>query len=717
MHLIIATRVDPEIPLPRFRGRGAMLEIGADDLRFTLDEAAALLQGLQGTALSPEDVSALNERTEGWAVGLKMAALSLRGQKDIRGFLASFTGSQRYIMDYLIEEVLRRKTPEIRDFLMKTSILERLSGPLCDFITERKDGSDTILELEREHLFIVPLDESRQWCRYHHLFAELLRHQLKVTYGAKEVARLHQRASQWYQTNGSIDDTMYHALEAKDWEKAVNFFMENHMDYFTKGMWVTLLNWLQKMPEEVIYRDSRLSNVYGSVFYVLDQLDAATAVTNRMEKMAENNNVIHRGAIEDLRGWIAYSRGDFELSFELGEKALSLIPLNDSLWRASPSVLVGTIYMQRGLFKEAESLLSEGYRHSRQAGHDFLSPRIISRLAEISSMRGKLRLAAEQHRQAIELSGTLPGTALSYEFLSAIFYEWNQLEAAVTHIQRATERIRITGDHERLARENAMLAGYKLLLGDETGALKTLENACVMAHDNILPRVRAEHAVFHILMALRQDDLATALDWGRKFAEDAGTLAFYYNWVPIRLLIAEGKKPAALEKLQNLYQEALQRGAQSNLIVLRICQALAAPTQESALQFLVDALTMAEPEGYIRTFVDEGRLLAPLLRKALSEGIMPEYIAKLLAIIEAEERRRRATKGKGMLIASSPEFLSERELEVLRLVAEGFSNQQIADKLMVSLSTAKTHVHRLFKKLNARDRLQVVNRARELKLI
>ena len=198
MHLIIATRVDPELPLSRFRGRGTMLEIGADDLRFTLDETGALLQGLLGVTLSPEDIRALLERTEGWVVGLKMAALSLRGQQDVRSFLSTFTGSQRYVMDYLMEEVLKQQSEQVQDFLLKTSVLERLSGSLCDFVVEGGDSAEMLRELERKHLFIVPLDESRQWYRYHHLFADLLRHQLKVKSGAKEVSRLHQRAGQWY---------------------------------------------------------------------------------------------------------------------------------------------------------------------------------------------------------------------------------------------------------------------------------------------------------------------------------------------------------------------------------------------------------------------------------------------------------------------------------------------------------------------------------------
>ena len=511
---------------------------------------------------------------------------------------------------------------------------------------------------------------------------------------------------------------MHHALEAKDWEKALKVFGENSTNYMNKGMWVTLLNWLQRMPEAVIYNNTRLSHTYGVLFYMTDQLEGVASVANRMEQMHRKDDVIHQGAIACLRGLIAFSRGDYDLCLEFNKKALSLFPSDESLLRAHPSSIVGKIYwQQKGMLKEAEAMINEAYKLSQLVGQHFLSGRTLYALADISTLRGKLHLAARQHRQSIEQLGTSPATGISFEYLGAIFYEWNQIDTAIAHVQEAIRLMRITGDKERLAKGNAMLARYKLIKGDEVEAAKNMEIACAMAHDNIWASIRAEHAVFHILMAIRLDDLAAILEWGKKFAEDTGALPFYFNWVPIRLLIAEGKKPEALEKLQNLYQESFQRGAQSNLIHLRVCQTMAADNEESALKFLSEALTMAEPEGYIRTFVDEGRLLKPLLEKALSQGITPEYTRKLLSVIEAEERQRRATKGRGMPVPSTTEFLSERELEVLRLVTDGLSNQQIADRLVISLNTAKTHVHRLFGKLNAKDRLQVVTRAKQLKLI
>jgi LuxR family maltose regulon positive regulatory protein len=252
MHLVIATRADPSLPLAHYRGQGTMLEIGADDLRFSLDEAAALLKQLQDLELSNEDISTLNERTEGWVTGLKMVVLSMSGQKDISGFITAFTGSQRYVMDYLMEEVLQKQTVDIRDFLLKTSLLERLSGPLCDAVTERKGSQDILLNLERGHLFVVPLDVSRQWYRYEHLFADLLHHQLEVVSGARQVTELHQRASQWYEDNNFPDEAIQHALAAQDWDRASVLITEQGNKKRQSGEFVTLLNWLQQLPEEVI---------------------------------------------------------------------------------------------------------------------------------------------------------------------------------------------------------------------------------------------------------------------------------------------------------------------------------------------------------------------------------------------------------------------------------------------------------------------------------
>jgi len=442
------------------------------------------------------------------------------------------------------------------------------------------------------------------------------------------------------------------------------------------------------------------------------QLDAAESSVKILEKAAEGDESI-KGDVANLQALIAWRREDFTLAEELAQKALSLLPPDELEKRGSLIVVLGFIQTSRGNLEEAESLLTEGCDILRQVGDNQLLFTALSFLAMIVANKGKLRQAAEMYRQVIELAGASPAASVSHLLLSVALYEWNDLEAAENHVQHAIELARLLGYPERLARAHNQLANIRLARGDENGALEAMENADIVAQKlKALPSFQAEHAAAHILMALRQDNLATALEWGEKLARDLGSLTnWYYLHVPAYLLIAQGQKPVAAEKLQALYEKLVQSGNLIYIIRVRMYQAMAADTEESALEFLADALAIAEPEGGIRIFADEGKLLAPLLRKAITQGIMPEYAGKLLTIIEAEERRKRQKTTTGETL------LSERELEILKLLAADVSNQQIAERLTISLGTVKTHVHHILEKLNAKDRSQAVFYARELKLI
>ncbi len=717
MHLAIASRSDPPLPLARFRGKGTMLEIGADDLRFTLEDATSLLSEMKTPELSTEDVAALNERTEGWVVGLKMAALSMSGQKDIPGFITAFTGSQRYVMDYLMEEVLQKQSVEIRDFLMKTSVLERLSGPLCDAVAGREDSQDILLSLERSHLFIVPLDESRQWYRYEHLFADLLRHQLETISGVEDINELHRQASLWYEDNAFPDEAIHHALAAQDWESATRLIKEYGEKRRLSGEYVTFLNWTQQLPEKVLISQPELCLGHIGAMQMAGSLEAAESILKTLEKEVQGNNKL-MGRIANLQALLAGRRYDYPLSEELAKKALSLLSADDLEARASPNLYLGQTYLRRGNYKEAEPLLTEAYEAFQQTENYASASGALGALMWIIERKGQLHRAAEMEQQAVESAGQSPASAASHIGLSKLSYEWNDLEAAIYHIQRVIELGRLIGAMQLRVEIHDLHALYRLAQGDKEGFLKALEKADLEVRSiGDMPYIQAVHAAYRIQFALKQDDLVNAEKWGNKLAENVDALPFDFNHIPSRLLIAQGKISEAAEELQVIYYRAVQSEAQWIMIICRVCQVLAAETEESALDFLTDALTMAEPEGYIRTFVDEGKSLKPLLEKALSKGVTPEYIRKLLTIIEAEERqKRRMKKGEG---APSPyqELLSERELEVLRLMAEGLSNQQIADRLIISLSTTKNHVHNILEKLYVQGRTQAVTQARELELI
>jgi LuxR family maltose regulon positive regulatory protein len=333
IHLILASRADPPLPLPHFRGRGTLVELGADDLRFTDEEAAGLLQDILGARLPAEQIAALNAHTEGWVVGLKMAALSMRGQKDVQSFISGFTGSQRYVMDYLLEEVLKRQTEEVRDFLLKTSVLERMTAPLCDFLTGGRRGRDMLIELDRANLFLVPLDDTRQWYRYHHLFGELLRHQLAIAGKEEGVVRLHRRASTWYESAGLLDDSMRHSLKAHDFETSTRLIGSLADGMVGRGEWNTLFDWFQEIPEDVLRHHPAVYHEYANVLLTRGNLEAADPVLDYLDRATGAEQDL-QGQLAFLQSIVAYRRGHVRRMTELAQRALQQLPPDSLAARA-----------------------------------------------------------------------------------------------------------------------------------------------------------------------------------------------------------------------------------------------------------------------------------------------------------------------------------------------------------------------------------------------
>jgi LuxR family maltose regulon positive regulatory protein len=717
MNLVIATRADPPLPLAHFRGKGMMQEIRTDDLRFNPEDAASLMKELKTPELSPQDIASLNERTEGWAVGLKMAALSLMEQKDIPGFIKAFTGSQRYVMDYLLEEVLQKQTSEIRDFLLQTSVLERLSGPLCDVITGSQNSNDTLTKLEQGHLFIVPLDESRQWYRYEHLFSDLLRHQLKIVYGVEQIPILHHKARQWYEDHGFPDDATHHALAAKDWVTAIRLIYPRCEEFRNRGEWNYLLGWIQIIPEEILRTHHRLYCQYASFLSAIGKLDAAEAALSYLESAAVDDAVL-QSDVAFLLGNIACRRWDIERVEFLTKKSLSLLPPENILMRSRAKLQLAFIKLTKCLFDDAERLMTESYKMSIQAGDIWLASAALGQLGDIKHQYGELHRAVELYKKAIEVAGETQGAAWGASGLSKVLYEWNDLEIAAQNAKRAIEWYELGGNAEPAIPAYYIQSQICLVRGNKADIVALIEKMDQANHQPALaPQYYAYHAAYHMILSIRQQDLEAARKWNKKISEYSQMLLIEYQSVPARLLIAQDKKEEALNHLQKLYNKFIKIGAYGLLVGIRVYQALAAETEEAAVDFLTNALKIAEPEGHIRTFVDEGKLLKPLLEKALSRGTAPEYVRKLLTIIEAEERQKLKKKKGEETHSRYGSLLSGRELEVLKLMAEGLSNQQIADRLVISLSTAKNHVHNIIEKLNAKGRTQAIAQARELELM
>jgi LuxR family maltose regulon positive regulatory protein len=716
MHLVIATRKDPPLPLANFRGKGTMLEIRVDDLRFTVDETVGLFRELNIPALSAENINTLNAKSEGWIVGLKMAMLSMRGEKDIPGFISSFTGSQRYIIDYLIEEVLKKQPDEVQDFLLRTSVLERLSGPLCDTVTGRNDSLEKLANLERDNLFIVPLDESRQWYRYEHLFTDLLRHRLETKNGAEEVAELHRRASWWYEDNQFPEEAIRHALAAQDWEKAMKLIAYPFMGMPRWGT-VTTLNWLRSVPEEILRADTELYLNYSWALMLVGQHDAARTCLKYLDQIAEENKHL-QGKIAAERAYVARVSGDIAHVEEHARKALMLLPADDIEARSKISLVLGISLMNRSLYIEAEPPLTEAYKAFGRMGNRFNTIVPLSFLGSITMVKGKLHQAVKMYQQAIGIDKQNPATAYTHVCLSIIYYEWNDIEKSAFHLEQALEMNRLWGQPETLEGVYLYLARTRLAQGDIEGAAEALEKADRLLEEiDFYPIMRARVAAYHVMFALAQEDTESISEWVNKLAEHAAYVPPDVPSCATRLLLSRLEKDVRAKMLQGLYERFAQAGLNYAVIGMRLQQALDTPALDPALNFLAEALTLAKPEGCIRAFVDEGMPLGPLLKQAFSRGIEPEYAHRLVAIIEAEERQRQTRKREAIASSRKPRLLSERELEVLLLLADGLSNRKIADRLFISLSTAKTHIHNIMEKLEASSRTQAIARARELNLI
>ncbi len=719
MHLVISTREDPPLPLSRLRARGQMSEIRQADLRFSRQEAALFLNTTMGLGLTADDIAALEARTEGWIAGLQLAALSMRQADDIHDFVRAFTGSNRYILDYLTDEVIEQQPPSMREFLLQTSILERLSAPLCDAVTERQDSHNILRALEQGNLFLVPLDESRQWYRYHRLFAELLRHRLRTEASAPDARELHQRASRWYEAEGYSTDAVRHALAASDWEQAARLIREVSGPMLERGEVMTLLGWFRALPDEAVCARPGLCLTYSWVLILTGQLDTAESYLAHVEPTALSDAAL-LGGIVAAQAYIARTRGDHRRTIELSQQALKLLPQDDLSARSVVALNLGLAHWHHGHLAEAQEALEQASHVALQCGNHHVRLMALGLLGPIQAAQGKLHQAAVLCRQAIQLGKQSPAIALTHVEFSALLYVWNDLEAVADHLRQAIELSQRSGNLELQTGGYRMLARLKQAQGDASGALVSLQEAHLLArsHD-VTPLVRARNAACHVEIALAQDDVATAAHWAEQVTENADAFPLYpfLRLTPARLLLAQNKKVAAAEQLAALYETAIASGWQFGAVEVRTLQALAAADLDQALDYLTDALLQAEAEGYVRTFVDKGEPMASLLRQAAVRGIASAYVGRLLSAFAAPSVAPRVEARPGTAEQPLPEPLSEREWEALRLLAEGLSYQEIAAAMFLSLNTVKTHLKNVYAKLGVHERQGAVVRARELQLL
>ena len=726
MHLFITTRTDPPFPLSRLRGREQLTELRAEDLRFTPDEAMALFNQVMGLSLSPRDIAALEARTEGWIAGLQLAALSMQGRDDLPDFIAAFTGTHRYILDYLTDEVLEQRPQGTEDFLLQTSILDRLCGSLCDALTGGRDGQTTLELLEQANLFIVPLDDERRWYRYHRLFAEVLRARLRQVQ-PDNVPELHHRAWEWLEQNGLTQEAVHHALVGRDFEQAARLIELVHSVMWQNGEIKTLQAWLAALPPAAWHTHPRLWLVQAWAAMTVGDFSEANETLREAEAVLA---LLDEDSARSLRPEVWAFRAAYAslvrdpAAVELTQQALQALP-KDYWLRGMLVIFLGAAYYSTGDLNAAAKVLAQGRSMLATPGAQSHQIHLLPLDGMVHHAQGSLRRARSLIRQALDRvePGGQPipfvGTLFTYMCASQVLYDLNELDQVEVYLTRCVEQAVKIGSAEAQVFALSGLAHLSLARDDLAAAENhTRQVEALLRAQTFNINIMAFVEYHHFLLLLKQDNLTDAAAWAETRAGSSGPLMPYFHRLARpQILIAQGNLDAALDNLTILIQEAQDTGHGRLLIKALVLQALALQAQgrgRQALSALDQALNLAEPEGYIRPFVDEGQPMAELLRQAQSRGLRSNYVSQLLAAFGAEETSPVPPTASH---ASLIEPLSPRELELLRLVADGRSNGEIAQELVVAIGTVKKHLNNIFGKLDVRNRTQAVARARELDLL
>ena len=750
MHLVITTREDPALPLPRLRARRQLIELRAADLRFTPSEASQFLNQVMELNLSAEEVIALETRTEGWIAGLQLAALSMRGHQDVTGFIQAFAGDHRYIVDYLVEEVLQRQPEDVRSFLLHTSILGRLNGPLCDAVTEQPGGKARLEALQRGNFFLIPLDDKRHWYRYHHLFADVLHIHL-MTEQPDQVPALHRRASEWYEQNGSVADAIHHALAGEDFERAANLIERALPVMRQSRQEAALLGWFQSLPDELFQNRPVLSVHYAGTLLQNGQFDGIEFRLRETERWLDmpadlreqlifvDEEEFQRlpGSVAMYYAAIALAQGDVANTMKYSREVLALAREDDYFLRGAASSLLGLASWTSGDLETAHRIYSDGMAYLQRIG--FISDVIGGSvtLADIQITQGRLREAMSIYERGLQLATTqgghvLRGAADMHVGMSALYRERNELDTAMEHLLKSKELGDLNGLPKNPYRWRVAMARIRQARGDLAGAVELLDEAEHLYNADFSPNVHPV-AALKTRVWIAQGKLGEALSWAREQGlsseDDLNYLREFEHITLSRILLARYKSKRAdsslgeaIGLLEHLLSAAEAGGRMGSAVEILVLQALAYQARgdlSAALSPLERALTLAEPADYVRIFVDEGPDMAQLLLEAARRGIMPDYTGKLLKAFEAEGPRDTSKASLPTSPISQPlvEPLSQRELEVLRLFKTELSGPEIARELVIGLSTVRTHTKSIYSKLGVNSRRAAVKRAEELHLI
>lgn len=754
LRLAITSRIDPPLPLGRLRAGGQLTEIRADDLRFTLPEATAFLKDVMELNLTPDEVMALEQKTEGWVAGIQLAALSMQGRKNPGSFIEAFTGSHRYVVDYLTEEVLRNLPERLRTFLLNTSVLDRLTSSLCDAVTDRQDAAEMLRRVEEMNLFIIPLDEHRHWYRYHNLLADVLRHRLEQTQ-PEVIGELHRRASGWYESHGMVDQAVGHSLAAKDFERAIDLFETTAEEIVARSEMTTLRTWVQAIPDKLLRTHPRLSLLYAWTLISVNQDDEkvedlllnveqslANTEENAPSEASEEREL--RGILEAIRAYQAISSGDVDTADQLARGAMKNLPEWKPFWRASIAMSMGAICSLKGDIHGAITWFAEAASMGKASGNAYTALVASYNLAGLLESCGELRQAERTYREALEWveghgARRLAVMGTIYEGLARLLTQRNELDEALNYVERSLTLGKRRSDLSIIRAAYITMAAIRHARGEIDAAHDAIDEARSIEREHSHPHWSEWAELVRARMALSEGNVAIASAWARAFETeiDGGNpnrRRLNQILMVIRVYIAEGRYEQALDELEELYESAIESNREKRAVEILALKALALDAlgrTDEALPPVRHALALAEQEGYLRVFIEEGAPMARLLRRVAdhpeignkNNRFSTRFVRELLRSIEPEEgptAQGPTQRPRGIpSVDAEPAFdaLSEREIEVLHLVALGLSNRELAERLFLAEGTIKRHIHNINEKLGAGNRTQAVARGRELGLI
>ncbi len=742
MHVVIATRQDPLLPLSKLRSRGQLTEIRLGELRFTQQEAGQFLNDTMRLGLHQDEVTALQVRTEGWIAGLQLAALSLAEMpawsqtaldaKARSDSIRAFTGDDRHVADYLLDEVLSRQPEEIQRFLLYTSVLKHLSGSLCDSLLEFKEPSgQRILEtLEHANLFVIPLDNRRQWYRYHHLFADLLNSRLQSA-DPELVAGLHRRASQWFEAAGDFAEAVDHALLAEDFDNALRLIEElAGVSIWATGELPVLLNWARRLPEELLRTRPRLCLYCARALFFNGQVTLADKYLQQAEDALKARR--QSGSVTDELWGVLYTNqatvramcGDSEEALELAGRAKSLVPAEDVSTHARIAHAVGMAEYLTGNVSAAQAAFSQAVHLTKQVSNRNLGLDVIACLALTQILACELTEAELTCQNALApdvATRSVPAAGPIFLALALIQYERNDLPTAREAVETSIELARKAAWPHVLWQAYLLQAQIHQALKEPQAAQDALDQAEQLAIRYTIPRVSRVISAYRARIALAQGNVDTALRWARGYQPDAATeqLRDFEELTLAHVLLSQGGCTEALPSLSSTLEKSRSSGRIASVIEADIlkAQALEATGEpQEASRSMLEAVELAEPEGFVRPFLEQGRCVADLLTRIRQRALPASAMSYSWRLLEAFE------DGRSLPVPIKPqnalvEPLSQRELEVLCLMGDGLSNPEIAARLYLSVNTLRAHTTHIFRKLDVHNRVQAISRARELGLM